>query len=390
MWVCLFNDVVVKFLILLVLRAGRGSHYLVSFVWKNVLVFLLSIGSIVLSSGLIPLVLHVIALWLCVHLLRSHVSNLWGHGLVLVAIHPSRILVHIIKVVISKIVSVWISDNLIVLRLAILIPPIKFLILESLEKLFLLLHPFSFSPQFHLSLGLLCSRSILCHPFHLELQRYIPCLRFKVRSLWSVICLLFDNTYCVKLWSLLASSWTGISRPSWPWPALPAIGELLASTCWTHSLPCKTPIRRKGVLNLSWLSRGVELWSSPHSRELLWRVLLNHRVMILILYSWTIFIRLLILAKGCVERSGEALNRLVVPFTYVIHLQVGCFRLSYLRPFWRLGNSHLHFVLLWWVLPLRRPFGRLSPHGLRSLLLRLPCLKLIFESVLLLWRPLDL
>jgi len=135
----------------------------------------------------------------------------------------------------------------------------------------------------------------------------------------------------------------------------------------------------------------MELWSLLHRWKLLRRVLLSHRILVIILNSWPCFVTwghyLGVCSKGGVERPSEALHWLVISLTNVIHLGVCCglnVWLSNAGPWslWGLCYRYFHFILLRWVLSIFNVWLRLF----WAVFLCLPSFKLLLKLIrFLLW-----
>lgn len=199
----------------------------------------------------------------------------------------------------------------------------------------------------------------------------------------------------MKLFRLLRESTSRSSSwSSWAWTALSSVSKLLSPSSWAHSCSSKTSIWCEWLLLLSWLSWWVELWSILHRWKLFRRVLLSHRILVIILNSRPCFVSwghyFGVHSKGGVEGSSEALNWLVISLTNVVHLRICC-RLNFWFSdagswsFWGLCYRYFHFIFLRGVLPL----FNLSLRLFWGILLRLPSFKLQFKLIRFLLRLLN-
>ena len=135
----------------------------------------------------------------------------------------------------------------------------------------------------------------------------------------------------------------------------------------------------------------MEFWGLLDSWKLLWRVLLSHGILVVILNSRPSFVRWVynfwVCSKGGVERTSKALHWLVISLANVVHLRVCCslnVRLSDAGSWslWGLCYRYFHFILLRRVLSFRN--FRLSLFW--CVLLCLPRFKLFLELIrFLLW-----
>lgn len=185
------------------LMFALGSHYFLCFIRKNIwirklvsLVHSMDSDSGILNSTLLAhglIILSIVALGSIARM----VSYLGCHGLILVTVTSSRLLIEVIFVA-KVICSIRLTKDLFYYGWRLFSFDVYFRVFESSKKLLLLLQSLLSGHELQLSLSLLCSSSIFSHLFHLEFKGYITSSSERC-SLWSLILFLLDDAYGVKL-----------------------------------------------------------------------------------------------------------------------------------------------------------------------------------------------